>query len=31
MATFFTSSGTAALTGLMKAYETTSNKAIPEE
>lgn len=27
----FKVSGTAALTGLMKAYETTSNKAIPEE
>ncbi|KAA0744172.1 DUF1002 domain-containing protein [Bacillus sp. AY3-1] len=27
----FKVSGTAALTGLMKAYETTSNKVIPEE
>ena len=27
----FKVSGTAALTGLMKAYETTSNKQIPEE
>ena len=27
----FKVSGTAALTGLMKAYETTSNKAIPEK
>ncbi len=27
----FKVSGTAALTGLMKAYETASNKQIPEE